>query len=170
MGRLDATGKANPTATDERYTTDRIVNNINISGPFIGKSNYNLALSYQTQERQFEEYIFNILQKGIEGYTIDELSQSSEILYSKGFVSNIFPKSKLFNLQSGYEFTNQSGFDAIASGAYSKDVVVNRLENYDFFSSLDFQLTKKNGNLPWAEVYHKFAIWKQTHLVIVHYL
>jgi len=142
-GRLDGTGNVNATATDELYTTKRFINNLNIHGPLIGKSNYNLSLSYQTQKRYLQEFTYNILQKGIETFIADGLSQSSEILYSKGFVSNIIPQSQLFNLQLGYEFTNQKGFDAIATGDFSTDVVENQLENYDFFGTLDILATKK---------------------------
>jgi len=149
-GRLDALGNVNPTATDKIYTTKRLVNNLNVYGPFIGKSNYNFSLSLQTQERHIEEYVYNILQQGVETYTKDNLNQSSDILYSKGFVSNIIPTSKAVNLQLGYEFTNQLGFDAIASGNQSTNIVKNRLENYDFFGSADFQLSKKLALYPGA--------------------
>ncbi|WP_291871242.1 TonB-dependent receptor, partial [Maribacter sp.] len=149
-GRLDALGNVNPTATDEMFTTKRLVNNLNVYGPLIGKSTYNLSLSLQTQKRHTEEYVYNILQQGIEAYTKDEISQSSDILYSKGFVSNLIPESKWVNLQLGYEFTNQSGFDAIASGTQSTNTVKNRLENYDFFSAADFQITKKIALYPGA--------------------
>lgn len=149
-GRLDASGNVNPTATDERYTTKRLVNNLNVYGPLIGKSTYNLSLSLQTQKRYIEEYVYNILQQGIEAYTQDGINQSSDILYSKGFISNIIPESQYTNLQLGYEFTNQSGFDAIASGAQSTNTVKNRIENYDFFASADFQVTKKIAFYPGA--------------------
>lgn len=149
-GRIDGSGNPNPTATDKRFTTHRIVNNINASGPLVGKTTYNLFISHQNQKRYFEQYVYNILQKGIESYSIDELSQSSNILYSKGFVSNIVPEKDFFNLQLGYEFTNQKGFDAIATGAFSPDVVENRLENYDFFGVADFNITDKLSFYPGA--------------------
>lgn len=149
-GRINSNGELNPTATDKLFTTHRIVNNINASGPLIGKTTYNLSISHQSQKRYFEQYVYNILQRGIESYTLDELSQSSNILYSKGFVSNIVPEKDFFNLQLGYEFTNQTGFDAIATGSYSPDVVENRLENYDFFGVADFNLTDKLSFYPGA--------------------
>ncbi len=149
-GRLDALGNVNPTATDEIYTTNRLVNNLNVYGPFLGKSTYNLSLSLQTQKRYIEEYVYNILQQGIEVYTKDLLNQSSDILYSKGFVSNILPQYKKVNLQLGYEFTNQSGFDAIASGNQSSNIVEERLENYDFFGSADFYIINKLALYPGA--------------------
>ena len=147
-GRQNSSGEANPTATDKYYNTKRWVNNLNASGAFIGASQYNVSFSLQNQKRYFQQYTYNIRQQGIEAYTIDELSQSSDILYSKGFVSNILPKPDMLNLQLGYEFTNQQGFDATATGAFSTDVVENTLENYDFFGVLDIYLTDKFALYP----------------------
>ncbi|UII78372.1 TonB-dependent siderophore receptor [Flagellimonas sp. CMM7] len=150
-GRLDtATGLVNPTALDEIYETDRFVNNLNISGPIKGQTTYNFFFSQQNQKRYFQQYVYNILQQGIESFITDNLSQSSEIWYSKGFVSNMVPKSDFFNLQLGYEFTCQSGFDAIATGEYSNDVVENTLKNYDFFGVVDFNLTDNLSIYPGA--------------------
>ncbi|UOY05589.1 TonB-dependent receptor [Muricauda sp. SCSIO 64092] len=148
-GRLDSnTGAVNPTALDEDYNTQRLMNNVNISGPLKGSTTYNVSLSHQNQKRYFEQYVYNILQRGIESYTADDLNQSSDILYSKGFISNMMPKSKFFNLLVGYEFTRQQGFDAIATGAFSTDVVENTLENYDFFASADLNLNDKLSFYP----------------------
>ncbi|KQC31139.1 TonB-dependent receptor plug domain-containing protein [Flagellimonas eckloniae] len=153
IGRLDSgTGLVNPTALDELFETDRFVNNLTVSGPINGLTTYNFFFSQQNQKRYYQQYVYNILQQGIESYITDDLSQSSEIWYSKGFVSNIVPKSNFFNLQLGYEFTHQSGFDAIATGEYSNDVVKNTLENYDFFGVADFNLTDKLSIYPGARL------------------
>jgi len=151
IGRLDSnTGEANPTALDENFNTQRLINNLNLSGPLSGQTVYNLSFSHQTQKRYYQQYVYNILQQGIESYTADDLSQSSKIWYSKGFVNNIVPKPEYFNLQLGYEFTHQTGFDAIATGEYSNDVVENTLENYDFFGVADIDLSDKFSLHPGA--------------------
>src|SRR5690606_25269874 len=54
------------------------------------------------------------------------------------------------NLQLGYEFTHQTGFDAIATGEYSNDVVENTLENYDFFGVADFNISDRLSIFPGA--------------------
>lgn len=150
-GRLDSnTGMPNPTALDENFDTNRWVNNINVSGPLIGATAYNFSFSQQRQKRYYEQYVYNILQRGVESYVADDLSQSSSLWYSKGFVSNLVPKSNFFNAQLGYEFTHQTGFDAIATGEYSNDVVENTLENYDFFGLTDFMLSDKWSIYPGA--------------------
>ncbi len=148
-GRLNSdTGMVEPTALDENFDTQRVMNNLNISGPLKGQTIYNLSFSQQTQKRYYQQYVYNILQRGIESYTADNLSQSSEIWYSKGFVGNMIPKSDFFNLQLGYEFTHQTGFDAIATGEYSNDVVENTLENYDFFGVADFNVSDRFSIFP----------------------
>lgn len=148
-GRLDAvTGLVNPTALDEDYNTKRWVNNLNVSGPLKGATNYNVSISYQNQKRYFEQYTYNILQRGIESYVADDLNQSSDILYSKGFVSNLVPESNFFNALLGYEVTRQKGFDAVATGANSTDVVENTLENYDVFASADLNFSDKFSVYP----------------------
>lgn len=157
-------GEPNPTATDERYTTDRLVNNLNLSGNLVGKTAYNLSVSYQTQKRYLQQYVYNIKEQGVDSVRSDGLNQSSKILYSKGTVSNIFPDSQFFNLLLGYELSNQKGFDAIASGAYSADVVENRLENYDGFAAADLTLGPQWSFYPRARVtnssqFGSRAIW-----------
>jgi len=150
-GRLDSnTGMPNPTALDENFDTNRWVNNLNVSGHLIGATVYNFSFSQQRQKRYYQQYVYNILQRGIESYVADDLSQSSSLWYSKGFVSNIIPKSDFFNAQIGYEFTHQTGFDAIATGEYSNDVVENTLENYDFFGLTDLNLSDKWSIYPGA--------------------
>ncbi|AEM69841.1 TonB-dependent receptor plug [Allomuricauda ruestringensis DSM 13258] len=150
-GRLDSnTGMVNPTALDENFDTQRLMNNLNISGPLKGPTIYNLSLSHQTQKRYYKQFVYNIRERGIASVIADDLSQSSEIWYSKGFVSNMVPTSDFFNLQLGYEFNHQTGFDAIATGEYSSDVVENTLENYDFFGVADFNITDRFSVFPGA--------------------
>ncbi|MEO1009660.1 MAG: TonB-dependent receptor [Bacteroidota bacterium] len=147
-GRLNPDGTPNPTATDARFNTNRLVNNFNISGPIRGLTRYNVSLSYQTQERNYQTFTYNILQQGIESFNIDRIDQSSDILYSRGFVSNIMPKSEFFGLLLGYELTRQKGFDAIAAGAQSTNVVEETLENYDFFATADLNLNDQWSLFP----------------------
>ena len=122
-------GRLNPTAVDQNYNTNRWVNNLNVSGPLHGATKYNFTFSYQNQKRNYKEYVYNILQRRTDSVLTDAVSQSSEVWYSKAFVNNIISKSSFFDLQLGYELTNQSGFDAIATGDYSSDVVKNTITN-----------------------------------------
>ncbi|GAB5564952.1 MAG: hypothetical protein Wins2KO_20150 [Winogradskyella sp.] len=143
-------GMLNPTALDQNYNTNRWVSNLNVSGPLNGETLYNFSFSYQNQKRQYQEYIYNIFEQQTESVEVDNLSQSSEVWYSKAFVNKIIPKSNFFDLQLGYEFTNQTGFDAIATGDYSSDVVENTITNYELFSIVELQPFKRLSLNPGA--------------------
>lgn len=143
-------GSYKVTATDENFNTNRIVNNLTITGPLKGEMDYNLFFSQQNQKRYYQDYTYNLSLQKIDNYNTDDLSQSSDFWFSKGFVSNITPNSSFFNLQLGYEFTWQKGYDAIATGNYSDEVVENKIDNYDFFSAVDFNVNKKLSFYPGA--------------------
>ncbi|MBC6997831.1 TonB-dependent receptor [Cytophaga sp. FL35] len=151
-GRLNSNGEPNPTANDQLFNTHRWVNNLNIAGSFLGPTTYNLSLSYQNQKRYVQEYTYNILQQGIEAYTLDQLNQSSDVYFSKGTINNILAKSKRFNLLTGYEVSYQRGFDALASGNYSTNTSTNTLENYDLFAHLDVLLSDRLSVYPGMRV------------------
>ncbi|WP_299365671.1 TonB-dependent siderophore receptor [Winogradskyella sp.] len=162
-GRFD-NGMLNPTALDQNYATKRWVSNLNVSGPLNGATKYNFSFSYQTQRRNYQEYVYNIIDQRTQSVEVDALSQSSQVFYSKAFVNNIIPKSKFFDFQLGYEFTNQSGFDAIATGDYSSDVVENTITNYELFGITEFKLTKKlsinpGGRFTHSTQFNNFLIW-----------
>jgi len=157
-------GRLNPTALDQNYATKRWASNLNASGPLIGATTYNFSFSYQTQRRNYQEFVYNIIDQQSQSVEVDALSQSSEVWYSKAFVNNFLPKSNLFDFQLGYEFTNQSGFDAIATGDYSSDVVENTITNYEVFGITEFKPTKKLSINPGARFTHStqfnnFLIW-----------
>jgi len=147
-------GRLNPTALDKNYNTNRWVSNLNASGSLIGDTKYNVSLSYQNQKRNYKEYVYNILDQKTESVQTDAVSQSSNIWYSKAFVNNIITNSEIFNFQLGYEFTNQTGFDAIATGNYSNDVVKNTITNYELFSITEFNVNKKLSLNPGARFTH----------------
>lgn len=150
-GRVDnGTGLVVPRALDENFDTQRTIHILNLTGPLTGRTHYNLSFSRQNQDRHYQQYVYNILQEGIESFVADDLSQSSKIWYSKGFVGNIFPNGDFFNLQLGYEFNHQKGFDAIATGDFSNEVVENTLENYDFFGLADLRLSDRFSLHPGA--------------------
>ncbi|MBD3862943.1 TonB-dependent receptor plug domain-containing protein [Olleya marilimosa] len=147
-------GRLNPTALDKNYNTNRWVSNLNASGSLIGDTKYNVSLSYQNQKRNYKEYVYNILDQETESVQTDAVSQSSNIWYSKAFVNNIIPNSEIFNFQLGYEFTNQTGFDAISTGNYSNDVVKNTITNYELFSITEFKINKKLSLNPGTRFTH----------------
>ena len=82
---------SNPSATDRVFTSNRFVNNLNISGKLNSGANYNVSLSYQTQKRYLNEFNYYIL-GGEKTNERDELQQSSKVFFSKGTINNIIKK------------------------------------------------------------------------------
>ncbi|MGS2764318.1 TonB-dependent receptor plug domain-containing protein [Sinomicrobium sp. M5D2P9] len=134
------------TANDTRYSSSRFLHQFYADGK-LRSMNYTLSLSFQKQERDNMRYIYNVGEKRKEEVTLDITDQSSDLLFSKGTLSRIFSGSDFFDLAVGYEFTNQKGYDATASG-YSADIVENRLENYDVFASADLNFTDRFSLYP----------------------
>lgn len=127
------------TARDIQYTTDRFQHEAQAFGTFTGGANYQLIASFQRQQRDKEDYIYNLIQQQKQETTTKLTNQKSDLWYSKATVSNLLQGSPQFNLTAGYEITYQEGYDASASGDYSDKISTQNLGNYDVFSVLDFR-------------------------------
>lgn len=135
------------TANDVLYKTSRFLHQFYADGKW-NTMNYTLSLSFQKQERDNLGYIYNVGEQRNEEVTLDVTDQSSDLLFSRGALSGIFPKSDFFDLTVGYELVNQEGYDISASGSHSTDIVENRLENYDVFAAADLNITDKFSLYP----------------------
>ncbi|MGB1209849.1 MAG: TonB-dependent receptor plug domain-containing protein [Lacinutrix venerupis] len=132
---------SNPSATDRVYTTNRFVNNLNLSGRLNSGANYNASLSYQTQKRDLNEYNYYIVTKEKSDET-DEEYQSSDVFFSKGTINNL-SNSDNFNYQLGYETRFITGFDTQASGNITQQDKKLKQNNFAVFSSSELELTNK---------------------------
>ncbi|WP_461532137.1 TonB-dependent receptor plug domain-containing protein [Sinomicrobium sp.] len=135
------------TANDQQYNTSRFVHQLYADGKW-KTMNYTLSLSFQKQERDFMGYVYNVGERRKQEVTKDITDQSSDLLFSRGVLSQIFPKSELFDLTVGYELVNQKGYDVSASGAHSAEIVEKRLENYDAFATVDLNFTDRFSLYP----------------------
>ncbi len=125
------------TATDELYTTKRQSHQLNIDGDLFQKANFNFLVSYQNQERKYEDYTYNI-GRGIKSATTGLVTnQTSKVYFSKGMI-NLPASDKFLVLTVGYEYEHQKGYDAIASGRQSDNIATQTLEYKDIFSSFRF--------------------------------
>ena len=132
---------SNPSATDRIYTTNRFVNNLSLSGRLTSGANYNASFSYQTQQRDLNEFNYYILTKEKTNQT-DETYQSSDVFFSKGTINNL-SKSDKFNYQLGYETRFIEGFDTQASGEVTQQDKTQQQNNYAVFSSSEIKLSNK---------------------------
>lgn len=130
---------SNPSATDRVFTSNRFVNNLNISGKLNSDANYNVSLSYQTQKRYLNEFNYYIL-GGEKTNERDELQQSSKVFFSKGTINNII-KNDFYNFQLGYETRFISGFDTQASGDVTQQDKEKKQNNYAVFGSSEINVS-----------------------------
>jgi outer membrane receptor for ferrienterochelin and colicins len=143
---------SNPSATDKIFTTNRFVNNINIDGKLNSGANYNVALSYQQQERDLNEFNYYILSRERSNET-DETYQSSKVLFSKGTIGNLI-KSDFYNFQLGYEARYMEGFDTQASGSITQQDKTNTQTNLAIFASTELNLSKNFSLRPGVRYEH----------------
>lgn len=132
---------SNPSATDKIFTTNRFVNNINIDGNLNSGANYNVAVSYQQQERDLNAFNYFILSEERSNET-DETYQSSKVWFSKGAIGNLV-QSDFYNFQLGYEARYIEGFDTQATGDVSQQDKTNTQTNLAFYGSAEFNLSDK---------------------------
>lgn len=133
-------------ANDRRYISNRFYHHLNSYGKIFSKLKYNISLSHQKQSRDVEK--FNYLMESKQETANDrQVYQSKEVLYSTGTLSDFF-NSKKVDLQLGYEIVNEKGFYDATAGTFKDDQqqtkdVRKRLENYDFFSAAEINVTDK---------------------------
>lgn len=128
-------------AKDKRYMVNRYFHNLNATGKIFSRLNYNVSLSHQKQERNVENFDYN-LTKREELRNTNEKDQSMEVLYSTGTLSNFFFDKKV-DLQLGYEVTNTNGFSRVEEENHVPDPVRKTVENYDFFASSEIRATSR---------------------------
>ena len=128
-------------ATDRRFATNRFYHHLNASGKLFSQLNYNVSVSHQKQTRDAEEFRY-FIQQDMEQLISRGRDQSMEVLYSIGTVSNLF-KSKVVDLQLGYEFVNNNGLSTEIGQGQSTQYISERLENYDFFVSSEVNVSDK---------------------------
>lgn len=131
------------TSNDENFNVNRFSHQVQAWGSFNNDMDYRVSGSYQKQVRDYKNYVYNIGSREIQEVTRDFKNQSSDLIFSKGTLSNMFASSPNFNLTTGYEFVYQKGYDATASGDYSSNIAEETLSNYDVFGLADFNFSPK---------------------------
>jgi len=147
-----ATATTDPLALDEVYTNNRFIHHLNSNGTLFQKVNYNVSVSYQEQTKDIETYTYRIRRDEKQNVQKREY-QSRTALFSRGTFSNLI-NTKTFNLQAGYELTNEEGSGSSLAIAVSPDeeLVKQRLDNYDVFTSSEINITDKFSLRPGGRV------------------
>lgn len=128
------------TTLDRDYFTNRFINHVNLNGQLFKKLPFQFDLSYQTQERDYQNYIYYL-------YTHEEdrqdlkTYQSQKSWYSKGTLNQNFKNPK-WQMQWGYEANWDKGYGSAISGeiANTGDLSTSKeLGSFDFFNSVEFK-------------------------------
>ena len=87
-------------ANDEQFVSNRFRHEAQAFGR-INQIDYNLSLSYQTQTRDYENYVYDLRQQGKRSTTKNTTNQESDLWFSKGTFTNLLSKSADFSLTAG---------------------------------------------------------------------
>lgn len=124
---------------DSRYFTNRFYHHLNAVGSIFSKMNYNISLSHQLQEREVEDFRYNIT-NGSELNNTEYKDQSMEVIYSLGNFTNFFTNKKV-DLQLGYEIVRNDGFSLVDGENNTTKEINERIDNYDVFTIAEWKLT-----------------------------
>lgn len=148
-----ATATSNPFSLDNIYRNNRYIHSLNASGNLTDTLTYDVSVSYQEQNKDFERFTYYIRPETKENVFKSEFLTRS-VFFSRGTLGNLF-KSKKFNMQAGYELTNMKGKGSPYSsliGNFENDFVTQRLDNYDVFATSEINLTNTWVVRPGARV------------------
>ena len=124
---------------DERYFTNKWYQHLNASGSILNHIGFNVSVSHQHQKREQEYFKYDI-SNDRESLNTKLKDQSMEVFYSTGTFNNLLNSSK-YNLQLGYEAVHNKGFAVVDATANTKKDVSENLNNIDFFTTIDFNIT-----------------------------
>lgn len=121
--KLESIGGAEQTfiSDDDRdYLTERWIHHLNIDTKLFNQVKFLGDFSYQTQNREFRKYSYDIANREIISRGAFNTYASSDAFYSRGTFSN-FINNDVFNFQVGYELDNTKGFRSKLSGETSSE-------------------------------------------------
>jgi outer membrane receptor for ferrienterochelin and colicins len=123
---------------DRDYQTTRYVNQLNIQTK-LGAINYTGDFSYQTQDRKYRDFTYDIPQRQVMGSKSEYQSYNkSDVFYSRGVFSNFLNNDKI-DFQLGYELDHTTGFAGNIAGNFAgTDNVKRKIFNYANFMSVEW--------------------------------
>lgn len=134
---IEPNGDRTFTASDRNYTTSRWAHHLNINTKIFNRVKYNGDFSYQTQERNFQDYLYDI--PGRTDISREDKNKylSTKSLYSRGTLSH-FLDSKVIDFQVGYEFDMNKGFaNAFSDAITLPENIEKEINTYAAFASAE---------------------------------
>ncbi|MBO6185343.1 MAG: TonB-dependent receptor plug domain-containing protein [Chryseobacterium sp.] len=133
-------GEGNRTfiSTDRDYKTTRYVHQLNAQTK-LGAINYTGDFSYQTQDRKYRDFVYDIPNRQVRGNLNEYQSYNkSDVLYSRGVFSNFLDNDKI-DFQLGYELDHTTGFAGNIAGNFGGlNDVKRKIFNYANFMSVEW--------------------------------
>lgn len=130
-------GNRTYTATDRDYLTTRYLNQLNVQTK-LGVINYTGDFSYQTQDRKFRDFEYDVPNRKILEKDQYESYNKADVLYSRGVFSNFLDNDKI-DFQIGYELDHTTGFAGNIAGTFEGiDDIKRRIFNYANFMTAEW--------------------------------
>ncbi|TDX86456.1 TonB-dependent receptor plug domain-containing protein [Epilithonimonas xixisoli] len=140
-------------AKDADYFTKRWIHQLNVQTQIGSRINYSGDFSYQVQERNRQNYEYDVPNRQILSKYNKFTYFKSEVLYSRGMFSN-FLDSEKFNFQIGYELDRTNGTADASIFVYNPEEPTTRknIFNYANFISAEWQISDKFSVRPGARL------------------
>ncbi|KFC22903.1 TonB-dependent receptor plug domain-containing protein [Chryseobacterium sp. FH1] len=140
-------------AKDADYFTKRWIHQLNVQTQIGSRINYSGDFSYQVQERNRQNYDYDVANRQILSQDNKLTNFKSEVLYSRGMFSN-FLDSEKFNFQIGYELdrTNGTADASLFIYDHNEPTIAKNIFNYANFISAEWQISDKFAVRPGARL------------------
>lgn len=138
---------------DVDYFTKRWIHQLNVQTQIGNRVNYSGDFSYQIQERNRQNYNYDVPNRQVLSKDNKLTYFKSEVLYSRGMFSN-FLDSEKFNFQIGYELDRTNGTADAKIFIYNPDEPTTKknIFNYANFVSAEWQISDKFSVRPGARL------------------
>lgn len=146
----DGAGGVTYISKDREYNTERWINQFNIQTQ-LGNVRYLGDFSYQSQNRKYHDYTYDIPQRSIRSEESDQSYYNTKVLYSRGMFSN-FLGNKTFDFQLGYELDHTDGYAALIAGDFFGDSVKRKIFTYANFISAEWNISDRFTVRPGARL------------------
>ncbi len=147
----DGEGGVTYTSKDREYNTERWINQFNIQTK-LGNIHYLGDFSYQNQDRQYRDYIYDIPQRSMRTKDESLSYYDTKVFYSRGMFSNFLNNNK-FDFQLGYELDHTNGYAAlIALEGLGNNIIKRKIFTYANFISGEWNVNDKLTLRPGARL------------------